>query len=111
MSFWAAQVLFCLIFALGLGATTYHHAAMERGWPSGRAYAEMGLLQAVSFACAVGALILTFVHLRWWNLGITLVGGFAIMSLLLAALKKNFQWLPPSLFVLMPYAIIFTKVE
>ena len=33
------------------------------------------------------------------------------MSLLLAALKKNFQWLPPSLFVLMPYAIIFTKVE
>lgn len=111
MSFWATQAFFCLIFALGLGATTYHPAAVERGWPSGRIYVENSVLLTVSFASAIGVLILTFVHLNWWNIGITLIGGYALMSVLLATLKQHFQWLPPSLFVLMPYAIVFTRVE
>jgi hypothetical protein len=112
VSEWSAQIVYLAMFSLGLGAITYDAAAIERGWPSGRIYQnDASALKLVAFCSVLAAIVLSFWQLPWRHSAITIIGGYALMAVLLGSLKKYFQRLPLVLFPLTPYAIGIRRVQ
>ena len=112
MSYWVVQGVCVVMFALGFGASTYAPAAIERGWGIGKMYRDYSSpMMTVALGGVLFSIGLTFWHLNWWSIGVTVVLGYALMVVLLKFLKTQFQILPPALFVLVPWALVFMKVD
>jgi hypothetical protein len=110
--FYWRQSVFVVMFALGLGTITYPGAAIENGWGLGRwARDSNNAPHVVAFASVIVALLLTLFKLGWIYLLVTVLGGYALMAVLLSTLKTKFQLVGLSLFVITPLAIALIAFE
>jgi hypothetical protein len=104
------QLLYVAIFGISLGTISYRSSAQERGWSSMTSFENP---KSALMMTAVGGLIasvsLTAYFLVWWQVLVTIVGGYILMIVMLSVLRQAF-WLPALLlFLMVPYAIAIAR--